>query len=106
VSLRQRYHRRFGYHGRFHLAVAFTIFVVAYVAVPRVAHLLESFGRYNPVGYEPKDFDRERWLREQTPVLGGLDWDTVVGIVLFLLVAVVWLTFVPTRSTRRRSPFP
>jgi hypothetical protein len=71
--------------------------------VPRVAHLVESLGRYNPVGYEPKDFERERWLREQGPsLLGRFDWDTVVGVVLFLLVAVVWLTFVPTRSTRRR----
>jgi hypothetical protein len=101
------YHRRFGYHGRFHLAVLFTIFVVAYVAVPRVARLLESVAGYNPGGYEPKDFDRERWLREHVagpPVLGGLDWDTLVGITLFLLVAVVWLTFVPTRSPRRRPP--
>jgi hypothetical protein len=108
MSLRRAYHRHFGYHGRFHLAVIFTIFVVAYVAVPRVARLFESIAGYNPAGYEPKDFDRERWLREHvgTPVLGGLDWDTLVGITLFLLVAVVWLTFVPTRSTRRRTPPP
>ena len=106
MSLRRLYHRHFGYHGRFHLAVLFTIFVVAYVAVPRVARLFESVAGYNPAHYEPKDFDRERWLREQAggPVLGGLDWDTIVGIALFLLVAVVWLTFVPTRTPRRRSP--
>jgi hypothetical protein len=105
MSLRRAYHRHFGYHGRFHLAVIFTIVVVAYVAVPRVARLLESVAGYNPAHYEPKDFDRERWLREHVgpAVLGGLDWDTVVGITLFLLVAVVWLTFVPTRSSRRRS---
>lgn len=105
MSLRRLYHRHFGYHGRFHLAVAFTIFVVAYVAVPRVARLLDSIAGYAPTGYEPKDFDRERWLREHLarPVLGGLDWDTLVGITLFLLVAVVWLTFVPTGSARRRS---
>jgi hypothetical protein len=106
MSLRRAYHRHFGYHGRFHLAVLFTIFVVAYVAVPRVARLFESIAGYNPVGYEPKDFDRERWLREQggAAVLGGLDWDTLVGITLFLLVAVVWLTFVPARAPRRRTP--
>ena len=106
MSLRRLYHRHFGYHGRFHLAVLFTILVVAYVAVPRVARLFESVAGYNPAYYEPKDFDRERWLREHVggPVFGGLDWDTIVGIALFLLVAVVWLTFVPTRAPRRRNP--
>ena len=74
------------------------------MAVPRVARLVEAIARYNPAGYEPKDLDRERWLREHAPVLGGLDWDTLVGITLFLLVAVVWLTFVPTRASRRRPP--
>lgn len=102
MSLRRAYHRHFGHHGRFHLAVIFTIFVVAYVVVPRVARLLESVAGYNPMAYEPKDLDRQRWLAESgPPVIGGLDWDTVVGITLFLLVAVVWLTFVPTRDSRR-----
>jgi hypothetical protein len=105
MSLRRAYHRRFGYHGRFHLAVIFTIFVVAYVVVPRVARLVESIAGYNPMVYEPKDVDRQRWLQESgPPVLGGLDWDTVVGITLFVLVAVVWLTFVPTRGSRPRTP--
>ena len=106
MSLRRSYHRHFGYHGRFHLAVIFTIFVVAYVVVPRVARLFESIAFYNPTGYEPKDLDRQRWLQEQSspPVIGGLDWDTMVGITLFLLVAVVWLTFVPTRAPRQRTP--
>jgi hypothetical protein len=106
MSLRRSYHRHFGYHGRFHLAVIFTIFVVAYVVVPRVARLFESITLYNPTGYEPKDLDRQRWLQEQSgpAVIGGLDWDTVVGITLFLLVAVVWLTFVPTRAPRQRTP--
>ena len=105
MSLRRSYHRHFGYHGRFHLAVIFTIFVVAYVVVPRVARLFESISGYNPMVYEPKDLDRQRWLQESgPPVIGGLDWDTVVGITLFLLVAVVWLTFVPTRGSRPRTP--
>ena len=106
MSLRRSYHRHFGYHGRFHLAVIFTIFVIAYVVVPRVARLFESIALYNPTGYEPKGRDRQRWLQEQSgpPVIGGLDWDTVVGITLFLLVAVVWLTFVPTRASRPRTP--
>lgn len=105
MSLRRVYHRHFGYHGRFHLAVIFTIVVVAYVVVPRVARLFESMAGYNPTAYEPKDLDRQRWLQEPNPaVIGGLDWDTVVGITLFLLVAVVWLTFVPTRASRQRTP--
>jgi hypothetical protein len=106
MSLRRSYQRYFGHHGRFHLAVLFTIFVVAYVAVPRVARFLESLGRYDPAYYEPKDFDRERWLGEQggSAVVGVLDWDAVVGITLFLMVAVVWLTFVPFRASRRRPP--
>jgi hypothetical protein len=105
MSLRRAYHRHFGRHGRFHVAVIFTIFVVAYVVVPRVARLFESFAGYNPTGYEPKDLDRQRWLQESgPPLIGGFDWDTVVGITLFLLVAVVWLTFVPTRAPRQRTP--
>jgi len=105
MSLRRMYHRHFGHHGRFHLAVGFTIFVVAYVVVPRVARLFESVAGYNPTAYEPKDLDRQRWLEESGPsVIGGLDWDTVVGITLFILVAVVWLTFVPTRASRRTPP--
>ena len=105
MSLRRTYHRHFGRHGRFHVAVIFTIFVVAYVVVPRVARLFESFAGYNPTGYEPKDLDRQRWLQESgPPLIGGFDWDTVVGITLFLLVAVVWLTFVPTRAPRQRTP--
>ena len=105
MSLRRAYHRHFGYHGRFHVAVLFTIFVVAYVVVPRVARFLESIADYNPTGYEPKDLDRQRWLPEPNPsAIGGLDWDTIVGIALVLLVGVVWLTFVPARASRQRTP--
>jgi hypothetical protein len=107
MSLRRFYHRHFGYHGRFHVAVVLTIIVIAYVVVPRVARLFESVARYSPAHYEPKDLDRERWLREAAspPLLGGwLDWDTAVGIALVVLVAVVWLTFVPARTPRRRTP--
>jgi hypothetical protein len=104
MSLRRSYHRYFGYRGRFHLAVIFTIVVVAYVVVPRVARLFESIAGYNPTGYEPKDLDRQRWLESSGPAIAGLEWDTVVGITLFLLVAVVWLTFVPTRASRQRTP--
>lgn len=55
-SLRRAVQRHFGSHGRFHLAVVLSVFAVADVAVPRVARLLGSVARYNPAGYEPKDF--------------------------------------------------
>src|SRR5207247_3810035 len=61
---------------------------------------------YSPHFYEPKDLERQEWLR-RTGVpnqLAGLSWDVVVNTVLLILVAVVWLTLVPTRASRRRSP--
>jgi len=36
--------------------------------------------------------------------LAGLSWEVVVNTLLVILVAVVWLTLVPTRASRRRSP--
>ena len=65
MSLRRYYHRRFGYSERFHIAVIFTILVVAYVAVPLVVRFVDSIGGYNPVYYEPKDFERQDWLKHQ-----------------------------------------
>ncbi|MBI4638598.1 MAG: hypothetical protein HY727_19850 [Candidatus Rokubacteria bacterium] len=103
--LRRYYHRRFGYHERFHLAVLLTIILVAYAAVPPVVRWVESVGGYNPTHYEPKDLARETWLRG-VGVTGveEVSWELVVNVVLFLLVAILWLTLVPTRTTRRRSP--
>jgi hypothetical protein len=106
LSIRRYYHRRFGYHGRFHLAVILTIVAVAYVAVPHVARLVETIGGYNPGDYEPKDFERAEWLSSRGPdaLIARITWDGVVQVALFLLVAVVWLTLVPDRGSRRRSP--
>jgi hypothetical protein len=86
--------------------VLLTIVVVAYVAVPQVARLVESVGGYNPGHFEPKDFERGAWLgRADGPDgLGSISWETLVHIALFLLVAVVWLTLVPTRAPRRPPP--
>jgi ribosomal protein S16 len=43
---------------RFHFAVLLTIVVVAYVAVPQVARVIEAVGGYNPGHFEPKDLER------------------------------------------------
>ncbi len=106
MSLRRYYHRRFGYNERFHLAVIFTILVVAYVGVPLVVRFVDAVRGYDPAYYEPKDFERQDWLKRQVvpTVLPGVSWEIVIDIILFLLVAVVWLTFVPARSPRRHPP--
>src|SRR5438309_1828285 len=106
TSLRRSYQRRFGGHERFHLAVIFTILVVAYVAVPQVVRFVDAVRGYDPAYYEPKDFERQDWLQRQVApaVLPGFSWEIAVDIILFVLVAVVWLTFVPARSPGRRPP--
>ena len=105
-TLRRAYRRRFGYHGRFNVAVVLTIVFVAWVVVPAVARFLNAWAGYAPVAYEPKDFERQTWLERHASdaLLGRLEWTDFVGIALFILVAVVWLTVVPERATRRRPP--
>ena len=102
MSLQDVY-RRARRQARFTFAVLLTIVVVAYVAVPHVARVVESLGGYDPGRYEPKDLEREAWLQRaaDAPLFAGIGWHTVVHVALFLLVAVVWLTFVPTRRGRR-----
>jgi hypothetical protein len=106
MSLRRYYHRRFGHHERFHLAMLFTILVVAWVAVPLVVRFVDAVRGYDPAYYEPKDFERQVWIKRQIvpAVLPGVSWEIVIDVALFLLVAVVWLTFVPARSPRRHAP--
>jgi hypothetical protein len=88
---------------RFNFAVLLTIIVVAYVAVPHVARLVNSLSGYDPGHYEPKDLEREAWVQHagDTALFFNLGWGTVINVALFLLVAVVWLTLVPTRRGRR-----
>ena len=89
---------------RFHLAVLLTIVVLAYAGVPHVARLVDSLAGYNPGHYEPKDIEREELLQrsgDADTFLARIPWDTVVQVLLFLLVAVVWLTIMPTRASRR-----
>ena len=98
--------RRFDHRTRFQFAVVLTIVAVAYVAVPPVVGFVESMAGYSPRDYEPKDFARGEWLRQQES--GGLidrvSWQTASSILVFVIVAVVWLTLVPYRSPRRRPP--
>ena len=106
ISLRRSYHRRFGHNERYHLAVVFTILVVAWVAVPFVVQFVDAVRGYDPAYYEPKDFERQEWLKRQVvpAVRPGGSWEVLIDIALVLLVAVVWLTFVPARGPRRHSP--
>jgi hypothetical protein len=109
MSLRHRYRRarRHVRLQRFHVAMLLTIVVLAYAGVPHVARIVESVGGYNPGHYEPKDAEREAWVqRSDGPdaFLSRIPWGTVIHVMLFLLVAVVWLTLVPTRATRRPPP--
>jgi hypothetical protein len=80
-----------------------TLLVVAYVVVPPVAHFFDSLSEYNPSAYEPKDQARQAWL-EKTGLLGFplVPVDIVINVLLFLLVAIVWLALVPPGASRRR----
>lgn len=103
IGLRRYYHRHFGYHARFHLAVVVTLLVVAYALVPRVAHFLSALGGYNPAAYEPKDAARQVWIGERgSLLLPHVPIDLAINVLLFLLVAIVWLALVPPGASRRR----
>jgi hypothetical protein len=84
--------------------VVVTIVVVAVVAVPPVVRWFDAAGGYNPAHYEPKDGDREDWLRTRDFTrLTGVSRPAVFYLVLFLLLAVVWLPLAP-RPGRRTPP--
>jgi len=108
VGALRRLPRRLRRQGRFHLAVVLTLVVACYVAVPPITHFLESVAGYSPAHYEPKDFERQEWLRHQDldALLSRVSWQTVLHLVLFALVAAVWLTLLPPRSPRRRVTPP
>lgn len=103
IGLRRYYHRRFGYHSRFHIAVVVTVLVVAYAVVPGVARFVGAVSGYNPQAYEPKDFARQSWLEEKGGILlSHVSLGTIVNVLLFLLVAVLWLAVAPPSPSRRR----
>jgi len=98
--------RRLRHHQRFNIAVFLTILVVAYVAVPMVVRFVDATRGYDPADYEPKDFERQAWLKRQVvpAVLPGFSWEIMIDVLLFVFVAVLWLTFVPARSPGRHPP--
>jgi hypothetical protein len=106
MSLSRYLRRRVRRYERFHFAVFLTMVVVAYVAVPQVVRFVDAVRGYDPAFYEPKDFERQAWIKRQVApaVLPGFSWEIMIDIILFLLVAVVWLTFVPARSPGRHPP--
>ncbi len=109
MSLRRRYRRaRRGLRlQRFHLAMFLTVVALAYAGVPHVARVVDGMSAYTSGHYEPKDTEREVWVQrgeDSGGLLSSIPWSTVTQIMLFLLVAVVWLTVVPTRASRRPPP--
>ena len=87
--------------GRLYLAVMFTLVVVAYIVVPWVVELAETLGGYNPAYYEPKDAQRQDYLRSLTGIRQVLlGWETTFKLFLLVLVGLLWLIAVP-RSSRR-----
>ena len=102
ASLRRSFHRWPGVQTRFHVAVVLTIVFVAAVGVPQVARFLDSAGGYDPAAYEPKDIERQDWLRVRPDaLLRRVSWEDVASVGLFILVAGAWLTLWPSRPGRR-----
>ena len=107
TSLRRRYRRarRRVRLQRFHVAMLLTIVVLAYAGVPHVARVMDGMSGYTSGHYEPKDAEREAWIQKADDAfLAHIPWETVIHVLLFLLVAVVWLTLVPARTSRRPPP--
>lgn len=93
---------------RFDVAVLLTVVVLAYVAVPRVAGLLDAVGSYDHGQFEPKDAERGAWLQrvhEPGVVQTTIPWETMLHIAPFPLV-MVWLTLWPARALRRPGAPP
>ncbi len=72
--------------------------VVAYVLVPWIVELAETIGGYDPAYYEPKDLQRQDYLKS-LPSLGGgfLGWETTLKILLLVLAGLLWIIAVPSR---------
>ena len=72
--------------------------VVAYVLVPWIVELVETVGGYNPAYYEPKDLQRQDYLKS-LPGLGGgfFGLETAFKILLLVLAGLLWIIAVPSR---------
>src|SRR5207302_7867583 len=60
--VRRRYFRWLNRGGRFYVAFTFTVIVVSYVAVPFVVRFIDAVDDFNPIYYDPKDFERQAHL--------------------------------------------
>lgn len=84
--------------GRFYVALIFTVVVVAYVVVPWIVGLMNTIGGYDPAFYEPKDQQRQDYLRSLPDLAQGLGgWHTAFKLVLLVLVGLLWLVAIPGR---------
>jgi uncharacterized membrane protein len=99
--LRHFYHKRFGRHGRFHLAVLVSIVVVTYLVVPWIVSFIDAVRGYSPAYYEPKDFHREEHLLRQG-LAAASPWKFAVNVLLVFLLVIVWLTLLPPGGAGRR----
>ncbi len=78
--------------------------VVAYAVVPWIVQLVEAVGGYNPAFYEPKDLQREDYLKSLPATAGGFfGWETAFKFLLLVLVGIVWLIAVPAAPWRGRG---
>ena len=81
----------------------FTVVVVAYVAVPWIIRFVETVGGYDPAYYEPKDLQREDYLRSLPASNEGFfGWETAFKSLLLVLVGILWLIVVPAAPWRSR----
>ena len=89
------------------MALIFTVLVVAYVVVPWIVGLVETIGGYAPAYYEPKDVERQDYLRSLPGVRQTLfGWETTFKLLLLVLVGLLWLVaggsvWRGSRSSRR-----
>ena len=104
LRLRHHYHKHFGRHGRFHVAVLLTIVVVTYVFVPWIAQLVDAVRGYNPsYPYDPKDVTRQDWISRHgvyVPVIAPVN--LILSLLLVLLLVIVWMTVLPRGGARRQ----
>ena len=97
MSLRRFYHRYVRHHHRFNVAVTLTIVAIAWIVVPAVVSLVESFKHYNPQAYEPKDVERGQWIgRREVLTVEDFTWENILKLALFVFVGLAWLLLAPT----------
>jgi uncharacterized membrane protein len=80
-----------------------TVVVVAWAVVPWIVDLVQTLSDYAPSYYEPKDQQRQEYLRTVTAGPEGLlSWQTALKLALLVLVGVLWLSTLATSPRRWR----